>query len=61
MNVFPGLFVKLVPVCQESEGVVSAIAVRPEVFVIDPRLLFFQLERSSTKFWVRTVTGNKNQ
>lgn len=32
-NVFPGLFVKLVPVCQQSEDVVSSITVRLEVSV----------------------------
>ncbi len=46
---FPGLFVKLVSICQQSEDIVSCITVSPEVFVRDPSLFFLQLKGREIK------------
>lgn len=43
VDVIPVVFVKLVPVCQQSIDIVSCVTVSLEESVWDPRLFFLQL------------------
>lgn len=48
VNVFPGLFVKLVTICQQSEDIVSSVTEGPEEIVTHVFIFFLHLKWAET-------------